>query len=93
MISRSKIVDSVCLSYLRNWFDFSAEFGFNFVQGESVIVGDEVDSYSEMAEPSRPTDSVQVGFCHLREVEVDDNVDSLDIDTASQQVGADQVSA
>merc|ERR1719400_1063570 len=46
-----------------------------------------------MAEPSGPTDSVQVGFRHLREVEVDDNVDSLDVDTASQQVGADQVPA
>ena len=56
-------------------------------------MGDEVDCYTEMAEPSGPTDSVQVSFRHLREVEVDDNVDSLDVDTASQQVGADQVPA
>ena len=83
----------ISMPYLGNGFDFGAEFGFNFVQGESVVVGDEVDCYTEMAEPSGPTDSVQVGLRHLGEVEVDDNVDSLNVDTAGQQVGAHQVPA
>ena len=63
------------------------------MQGESVVVGDQVDRHTEMAEPSGPTDSVQVGLRHLGEVEVDDNVDSLNVDTAGQQVGAHQVPA
>ena len=83
----------ISMPYLGNGFDFGAEFGFDFVQGESVVVGDEVDCYTEMAEPSGPTDSVQVGLRHLGEVEVDDNVDSLNVDTAGQQVGAHQVPA
>lgn len=78
---------------LGNGFDFGAEFGFNFVQGESVVVGDQVDCHTEMAEPSGPTDSVQVGLRHLGEVEVDDNIDSLDVNTAGQQVGTHQVPA
>ena len=83
----------ISMPYLGNGFDFGAEFGFNFVQGESVVVGDQVDCHTEMAEPSGPTDSVQVGLRHLGEVEVDDNVDSLNVDTAGQQVGAHQVPA
>ena len=81
------------MPYLGNGFDFGAEFGFNFVQGESVVVGDQVDCHTEMAEPSGPTDSVQVGLRHLGEVEVDDNIDSLDVNTAGQQVGTHQVPA
>ena len=36
---------------------------------------------------------MQVGLGHLGEVEVDDHVDGLDVDTAGEQVGADQVTA
>ena len=36
---------------------------------------------------------MQVGLGHLGEVEVDDNVDGLDVDTAGEQVRADQVTA
>ena len=73
-------------SYLGNGFDFGAEFGFDFVQGESVVVGDQVDCHTEMAEPSGPTDSVQVGLRHLGEVEVDDDIDCLDVDTTGEEV-------
>ena len=65
----------------------------NAAKSVAVLVGDEVDSNSEMTETSRATDSVKVSFGVSWEVKVDDNVDSLDVDTTSEQVGADQVSA
>ena len=40
-----------------------------------------------------PANSVQVGLSVAREVKVDDNVHRLDINTTSQQIGADQISA
>ena len=46
-----------------------------------------------MTESSRSSDSVQVGFGHLGEVEVDDDVDGLDVDTSGEQVGRDEVTA
>ena len=63
------------------------------MQSESVIVGDEVDGDTEVTEPSAPTNPVQVGLSHLGEVEVDDHVDGLDVNTASEEVTADQIPA
>ena len=51
------------------------------MQGESVVVRDQVDCKIKVAEPSTSTDPVEVGLGHLGEVEVDDNVDGLDVDT------------
>ena len=51
------------------------------MQGESVVVGDQVDCKIKVAEPSTSTDPVEVGLGHLGEVKVDDNVDGLDVDT------------
>lgn len=39
-----------------------------------------------MTEASGSADSVQVGLGHLREVEVDDNVDGLDVDTSGEEI-------
>ena len=39
-----------------------------------------------MSVASRPTDSVQVGLSVFREVKVDDDVDGLDVDTASEEI-------
>lgn len=78
---------------LWNGFDLCAQFGLDFVQGEPVFVGDEVDGHAKVSEPARPTDSVQVGLGHLGEVKVDDHVDGLDVDAPGQEVGADQVPA
>jgi hypothetical protein len=46
-----------------------------------------------MSKAARSADSVQVGLCHFGEVEVDDDVDCLDVDTSSEQVGRHQVAA
>ena len=39
-----------------------------------------------MAEAAGPTDAVEVGLRHLGEVEVDDDVDCLDVDTSGEEV-------
>jgi len=74
-----------------DWSDFSAQLLLNSVEGESVVVGDQVDGDTKVAEPATSADPVQVGLGHLREVEVDDNVDGLDVDTPGEQVAADEV--
>ena len=49
-------------------------------------MSDKVDGKTEVAETTRATDSVEVGLGGLGEVEVDDNVDSLDVNAPRQQV-------
>jgi hypothetical protein len=46
-----------------------------------------------VAEPSTPSDPVQIRFCVLGEIKVDDDVDSLDVDAAGEEVCADEVAA
>lgn len=44
-----------------------------------------------MTESTRSANTMQIGLGHFREVEVNNHVDSLDVNTASEQVRADQV--
>lgn len=46
-----------------------------------------------MSETTRTTNTMQIRLSVLGEVEVDDDIDRLDIDTTGQQVGANEVSA
>lgn len=46
-----------------------------------------------MPKPTRSTNAVEICFCVLREVEVDNNVDGLDINTACEQIRTDKVPA
>ena len=66
------------------------KFVFNCEEVVLVVLSDEVDSQAEVAEAPGAADSVQVGLCKLGKVEVDNDVDRDDIDTASEQIGADQ---
>lgn len=63
------------------------------VQGEPVLVGDEVDRDAEMTEPARTADPVKVRLRHLGEVEVDDDVHGLHVYAAREQVRTDEVPA
>lgn len=74
------------LDDLWNWLDLCAQLGLDLVQSESVVVGDEIDGNTQVTESSRSADSVQVGLGHLGEVEVDDNVDGLDVDTSGEEI-------
>lgn len=53
---------------------------------EPVVISDEIDSNTQMTESTRSANTVQVGLGHFREIEVDDHVDGLDINTTSKQV-------
>ena len=53
---------------------------------EAVVVCDEVDGQAEVTEATRASDSVEVSLRGLGEVKVDDDIDSLDVDTTSQQI-------
>ena len=46
-----------------------------------------------MAEPATPSDSVQVGFAVSWEVEVDDDVDGLDVDSSCAEIRTYKASA
>ena len=58
-------------------------------QEVSVSGGDEVDGDSFAAEASRSTDTMDVLGSVGRQIVVDDEVDLLDVDASSQQVGGD----
>ncbi|KAH3676787.1 hypothetical protein OGATHE_001277 [Ogataea polymorpha] len=76
----------------RNRLDLGSEFLFNFVQVESIVPVDEVDGDTEVSKSTRSTNSVQISFCSLGEVEIHHHVDCLNIDTSGKQVRTNQVS-
>ena len=56
------------------------------MEGESILVCNQVDGDTQVTEATRTTNTMQVSFGHLGEVEVDDHVHGLDVDTAGEQV-------
>jgi hypothetical protein len=81
------------VDHLRDGPDFRAELLLNAVEGKAIFIRDEVDGDTQVSEASGPTDAMQVRFRHPREVKVDDDIDGLNVDAASEEVGADQVAA
>lgn len=75
----------------RNRLDLGTQLLFDFVQVVSVIPGHQVDGQTQVAKSTGTTNSVQVGLGGLGEVEVDDDIDSLDVNTSGQQIGAHQI--
>jgi hypothetical protein len=71
---------------LGNGLDFRAQFVLDAVQGKAIFVRDQVDGNAQVTKPTRTTDSVQVRLGHLRKIEIDDHIDSLNVDTTSKQV-------
>jgi len=56
-----------------------------------VFPVDQVDGQTEMSESARATNTMEVGLGVLWEIEVDNYVDGLNVDTTGEKVGADQV--
>ena len=88
----STVSDSVeiLVDVLRNGLNLGVQFILNLEHVILVVLCDQVDGQTKVTEPSRPTDSVQVGVTVAREVKVDDHIDCHDIDTTGEQVCADQ---
>ena len=59
----------------------------------AVINSNKVDRNTKVTIPTRSTDPVQVSLSHSGEIKVDDHVDSLDVNTASEEIRTDQVAA
>jgi len=78
---------------LRNGLDFSAKFTLNAMQSETIFISNQIDSDTEVSKPTRSTNPVQVSFSHFGEIEVNDHVHGLDVDTTSEQIGAHEVTA
>lgn len=74
-----------------NRSDFCSQLLFNSVEGEPVVVGDQVDCNTKVAEPATSADPVEVSLGHLWEVKVDDNINGLNVNPPGEQVTADQV--
>jgi len=77
----------------RDGFDLGPKFLLDPVERKPVIVGDQVDGNTQVAKSSTTANPVEVGLGHLGEVEVDDDVDRLDVDTSGEEIAADQVPA
>ena len=57
-----------------------------------IVVGHKVDGDTQVAESTRSANSVQVSLSVLREIEVDDHVHRLDVDTSCKNVSTHQAS-
>lgn len=92
MILRSRHIQGG-INHLGDGFDFGSQLFLDAVKIESIFVGDQIDGDTEMSETSGSTNSVQVGLCHLGEIEINNNVHSLYIDTSGEEIRADQIPA
>lgn len=81
------------VDHLRDRLYLRAELLLDAVQGEPILVRDQVDRDTEVTETSRATDAVKVGLRHAREVEINDDVDRLHVDTSCKEIGTDQIAA
>jgi len=77
----------------RNWINFSIQFRFDFAKIIAVVVRDKVDGQSTMAKAAASPNAMEVGVCGTREIKVYDDVQSLNINAAGEDVGADKVAA
>ena len=78
---------------LWNGSNLGTELLLDFVKVEAVIPVDQVDRNSQMSETSRSTNTMEVGLRILREIEIDDYVDSLDVDATGKKIRANKIAA
>ena len=58
----------------------------------AVIVRDQIDRQTEVTESTRSANSVQIGFTIFGEIEVDDYIDRLNVNSASEKIGSNKMS-
>ena len=73
--------------------NLGTKFLLNLVQVETVFPVDQVDGQTKMTKPTGTANSVEICLGVLGKVKVDNDVDSLNIDTAGQKIRAHQVAA
>lgn len=93
LLSTARSNIEAAINRLRDGLDLRSELLLNLVKVEPILVRNKVDSQPKVTESSGTTDTMEIGFAVLGEVEVNDNVDGLDIDTSSEEIRADKVTA
>jgi len=73
--------------------DLGAQLLLDLVQVETVLISDQVNGETQVAETTTTTNAVEISLSVLGEIKVDNDVDGLDVDTTGQEIRADQVSA
>jgi hypothetical protein len=81
------------INSLGDRLNFRSELLLNLIQIETILIGNKVDSQTQMPKSTRTTNAMKVSFAVLREIKVDDNVYCLNIYTTSKEIGADEVAA
>ena len=71
---------------LRNGLNLSTKVALNVIEVESVIPVDQVNSKTKMAIATRATNTMKVCLGILGEIEVDDDVHGLNVDTTSEEI-------
>jgi hypothetical protein len=66
---------------------------FNPVDIETVLVGHEVNGETQMTKASGTTNSVKIGLRVLGEIKVDDDIDSLNVNTTCEQIRTNEIPA
>lgn len=69
-----------------NRLNSAAKFLFNFVEIVPIIPCHKVDGNTQVTKASATTNSMEVGLSVLGEVEVNDDVDGLNINTTSEKI-------
>ena len=73
-------------------FDLGVQLVLNLEQVLLIVISDEVDCKTKMTKSTRSAYSVEIGLGKSWEVEIDDNVDGLNINTSGKNVSADEAS-
>lgn len=76
----------VLVDVRRDGLNLRSELLLDLVQVETIFVGDQVDRHTKMTVSTTSSDTMKIGFRVLGEVEVDDDVDGLDIDTSREEI-------
>jgi len=81
------------IDMLRDGGNLRPKLLLDTVEVKTIFVRHQVDGETQMSEPTGTTNTVEIRFGVLGEIEVDDNIDRLNIDTTSKEVRAHEVSA
>ena len=71
----------------RDGTDFRSQILLDHPQRMTVIVRDQIHGQSQVTETSRSADTVKVRLGILREIKVDNNIDTLNINTTREEIG------
>ena len=86
MAMRSSDSIEVLVNVLRNRLDLGVQVVLNIEHVALVVLRDEIDRQTKVTEAARTTNPVQIGVRLAWEVEVDNDVDGDDVDTASEHI-------